>query len=197
MPKASAGRQNQVRIIAGEWRGRKLEFPDSQCLRPTPDRVRETVFNWLQPYLPRAHCLDLFAGTGAFGFEAVSRGAAAVNLVERDRAVYSALQQNLRKLDAADRVRLINSDALDYLQTCDQVFDIIFLDPPYGKGLLADAISVIDQRQCLKAGGLVYMEHESHAEMAELPPNWEPLKHKQAGQVSYYLLRSTVPAKQA
>jgi 16S rRNA (guanine966-N2)-methyltransferase len=184
-------KQNQVRIIGGEWRGRKLDFPDAQGLRPTPDRVRETVFNWLQAYLPGARCLDLFAGTGVLGFEAVSRGAASATFVERDRSVYHALQQNMLNLDMADRVRLINSDALDYLQSgCEQVFDIIFIDPPYGKGLVSRAISMIDQANCLKPGGLLYMEHESEAGAVAIPENWRELKHKRAGQVSYYLLRS-------
>ena len=183
-------KQNQVRIIGGEWRGRKLDFPDAQGLRPTPDRVRETVFNWLLAYLPGARCLDLFAGTGALGFEAVSRGAASATLVERDRSVYHALQQNMLKLEMMDRVRLVHSDALDYLQAgCEQVFDIIFIDPPYGKGLVARAISLIEQANCLKPGGLIYMERESEAGTDAIPENWLELKHKQAGQVSYYLLR--------
>jgi 16S rRNA (guanine966-N2)-methyltransferase len=191
MKQGARRKQNQVRIIAGEWRGRKLDFPDAQGLRPTPDRVRETLFNWLQAYLPGARCLDLFAGTGVLGFEAVSRGAASVTLVERDRSVCHALQQNMLKLDMADRVSLVNSDALDYLQTgCQQVFDIIFIDPPYGQGLVATAISMIDKNDCLKTGGLVYMEHESETDSPAIPENWMELKHKRAGQVSYYLLRS-------
>jgi 16S rRNA (guanine966-N2)-methyltransferase len=197
MKQAARRKQNQVRIIGGEWRGRKLDFPDAQGLRPTPDRVRETVFNWLQGYLPGARCLDLFAGTGVLGFEAVSRGAASATLVERDRSVYHALQKNMLKLDMADRVRIINTDALDYLLAgCDQQFDIIFIDPPYGKGLADSAISLIDQADCLKPGGLMYMEHESEAGAAAIAENWRELKHKQAGQVSYYLLRSIHTANQ-
>ncbi len=190
MKRAANSKHNQVRIIGGEWRGRKLEFPTVQGLRPTPDRVRETLFNWLQPYLPGSRCLDLFAGTGVLGFEAASRGAANATLIERDSSVYRALEHNVDKLDASARVALEHRDALQYLQRgCQQQFDIIFIDPPYGKDLVAAAIAAITRSHCLKAGGLVYMEHESDADAPVLPENWLELKHKRAGQVSYYLLR--------
>lgn len=182
---------NQVRIIGGEWRGRKLVFPDAPGLRPTPDRVRETLFNWLQPYLPGARCLDLFAGTGVLAMEALSRGAAAVTLVERDLNVSRALRNSLDGLGAGDRARLCTRNALDFLHDgCSTAYDIVFIDPPYGSGLLAQSVASLDQSACLDQGGLVYMEHEADAETPVLPENWLELKHKRAGQVSYYLLRS-------
>lgn len=183
-------RQNQLRIIAGEWRGRKLDFPSVDGLRPTPDRVRETLFNWLQAYLPGARCLDLFAGSGVLGFEALSRGAGFVSFIERERAAFQSLRDNVDKLQTAERVQLVHDDALHYLDGgCGSRFDIIFLDPPYGQGLVEQCLHRLEQQHCLREGGLVYMEHEVALETVELNENWSVLKNKKAGQVNYYLLR--------
>jgi 16S rRNA (guanine966-N2)-methyltransferase len=142
-----AAKSNQVRIIAGQWRGRKLEFPDSQGLRPTSDRVRETLFNWLAPVLPGAVCLDLFAGSGALGFEAASRDASRVVMVEQNSAVFKHLQSQSRRL-SAQAVELVNADANDYLAGVDTAFDIVFLDPPFGNAdLRQTAIRRIYERQ--------------------------------------------------
>ena len=122
---------NRIRIIGGTHRGRRLAFPDAAGLRPTPDRVRETLFNWLMPHLPGARCLDLFAGSGALGLEAVSRGAREVVLVDANPAVVKSLQENLRLLGETERARVIRSDALAFLRKeTDAPFDIVFLDPP-------------------------------------------------------------------
>lgn len=184
-------KSNQVRIIAGQWRGRKLEFPDSGGLRPTADRVRETLFNWLEPVMPGAVCLDLFAGSGALGFEAASRGAAQVVMVERDRTVFLNLQAQSKRLSAGS-VELINADALDYIAGITATFDILFLDPPFGDaGLRQEAIQRINEQRLMKPGGLIYLETEKGGAGPELPADWQAYRHKRAGQVNYQLLSYT------
>ncbi len=183
-----AAKLNQVRIISGQWRGRKLDFPDSRGLRPTADRIRETLFNWLAPVLPGAVCLDLFAGSGALGFEAASREASRVVMVEQDRTVFLGLQAQTKRLSAIN-VELINTDALDYLAGVAGSFDILFLDPPFGDaGLRQSAIQTIDDLHLVKPGGLIYLETEKADVLPELPANWHAYRRKQAGQVDYQLL---------
>lgn len=141
-PRPAAGK---VRIIGGRWRGTRLDVPDLPGLRPSSDRVRETLFNWLMPALPGARVLDLFAGTGALGLEAVSRGAASAVLVERDPTLATALQATVVKLDAADKVAVARADALGWLSGArNQAFDIIFLDPPFAEGLWARALQALE-----------------------------------------------------
>ena len=182
---------NQIRIIGGEHRGRKLTFPDSQGLRPTPDRVRETLFNWLQAYVPGAVCLDWFAGTGVLGFEALSRGADKVIFVERELKVFQSLKSNLDLLKLGDKTELNHMDALSFIEGISSDFiDIVFLDPPYGKGLVSECLKKLYDCQCLKSKGLVYLEQESQLGDPVLPENWIILKNKQAGQVNYYLLQA-------
>ncbi len=186
-----AARSNQVRIIAGQWRGRKIEFPDSQGLRPTADRIRETLFNWLAPVLPGAVCLDLFAGSGALGFEAASRGASRTVMVERDGAVFQNLQTQLNRFSAQE-VELVKASARDYLAGIDTDFDIVFLDPPFGdKELRQSVIQCLNQRRLVKPGGLIYLETEKSDTEPELPENWRPIRHKRAGRVVYQLLSYT------
>ncbi len=127
--------QGQLRIIAGKWRSRKLAFPQQENLRPTPDRVRETLFNWLQADVPGSCCLDMFAGSGALGFEAASRGAGEVVMIEQNREAVSALTRNIKLLDAGN-IRLVIADAVEWLKNNQRRFDIVFLHPPYIAGLL-------------------------------------------------------------
>ena len=181
-------KSNQVRIIAGQWRGRKLEFPDTQGLRPTADRVRETVFNWLAPVLPGAVCLDLFAGSGALGFEAASRDAARVVMVEKNSIVFRYLEEQSKRLSARV-VELVNADANDYLRAVDTAFDIVFLDPPFGDANRYQPIfQLVNARRLVKPGGFIYLETEKGSVGAGLPDNWQVYRHKQAGQVDYQLL---------
>jgi 16S rRNA (guanine966-N2)-methyltransferase len=183
---AIRGKNNRLRIIGGEWRGRIVEFTDSPQLRPTKDLVRETLFNWLQPRLPGSHCLDAFAGSGALGFEAASRGAAAVIMLDSAPAVVKQLQTQQVALKAA-QVRLVHAAAEHYLQQADQAFDIVFLDPPFESGLLAKCCNLLVQQRRLRTGACVYLEAARADGLPELPPELVWLRHKQSGDVAYGL----------
>jgi 16S rRNA (guanine966-N2)-methyltransferase len=176
---AKAGK---IRIIGGEYRGRRIAVPERRDLRPTPDRVRETLFNWLGQTLEGKSCLDLFAGSGALGFEAASRGAARVVMVENDRGVFAALKKTL-DLIGARQIDLILGDAFDYLQKTDERFDVVFLDPPFRQNALPALLERLRER--LAPGGRVYVEAPEALEPAEA---WRELKRSRAGQVSYQLL---------
>ena len=184
----SAGR-NSVRIIAGEWRGRRVSFPDLPGLRPTPDRVRETLFNWLQPCIVGAQCLDLFAGSGALGLEALSRGARDVVFVESAQAAARALQEQLTRLGGQAKGRVMEMGAARYLRATPTAFDLVFLDPPFGQDALAEYVPLLDAGEWLRPGALVYLENEKKAGIPGLPSHWEVLKSKSAGEVGYHLVR--------
>jgi 16S rRNA (guanine966-N2)-methyltransferase len=154
-PQRAHGAANRVRIIGGRYRRRLLDFPGGAGLRPTPDRVRETVFNWLGQDLPGWVCLDLFAGSGALGFEAASRGAARVVMIERERAALAALEKNRAAL-AADMVEVLRADAPSWLARCSEVFDLVFVDPPFDSGLAETVLAEVARH--LRAGGQVYVE---------------------------------------
>jgi 16S rRNA (guanine966-N2)-methyltransferase len=185
---APAGR-NSVRIIAGAWRGRRIHFPDMPALRPTPDRVRETLFNWLQHSIAGKRCLDLFAGSGALGLESLSRGAREVVFVEQFPAAARALQEQLVRFGGAAKGRVMEMGAARFLRPPAQAFDIVFLDPPFGKDALAEYIPLLDEGNWVATGGLVYLENERLAGIPVLPGHWELLKSKSAGEVGYHLAR--------
>ena len=185
---ASTGR-NSVRIIAGVWRGRRIHFPDMPALRPTPDRVRETLFNWLQHSIADTRVLDLFAGSGALGLEALSRGAREVVFVEQFPPAARALQAQLVGFGGAAKGRILEMGAARFLRTPGAPFDVAFLDPPFGTNALAEYIPLLDGGDWLKAGGLVYLENERASGAPALPGHWELLKSKSAGEVGYHLAR--------
>ncbi|MBW7929888.1 MAG: 16S rRNA (guanine(966)-N(2))-methyltransferase RsmD [Gammaproteobacteria bacterium] len=178
-----------LRIIAGEWRGRRVPVGDAAGLRPTPDRIRETLFNWLAPVLPGMHCLDLFAGTGALGLEALSRGAAQACFVEAQPALARALEQALARLGCEPaRARVVRADALQYLAGPPRAFDLVFLDPPFGAVDLGRLCTLLDGGW-LADGARIYLEMARSASLPPLPPGWELLREKEAGQVRYALAR--------
>jgi 16S rRNA (guanine966-N2)-methyltransferase len=183
------GGRNSVRIIAGTWRGRRIHFPDMPALRPTPDRVRETLFNWLQHSIAETRCLDLFAGSGALGLEALSRGAREVVFVEQFPAAARTLQEHLVRFGGAAKGRILEMGAARFLRTPGEPFDLAFLDPPFGANALAEYIPLLDGGGWLKPGGLVYLENERTAGVPALPAHWEVLKSKSAGEVGYHLVR--------
>jgi 16S rRNA (guanine966-N2)-methyltransferase len=172
----------RLRIIAGEWRSRVIEVPSRPGLRPTPDRVRETLFNWLGQRLDGCACLDLYAGSGALGFEAASRGAARVVMVESDRAALAALRRS-RELLGAQRVEVVAGDAAEFLTGGDARFDVVFLDPPFRQNALPALLGALPPR--LAAGARVYLEA---AQPIAVPESWRELQRARAGQVSYQLL---------
>ena len=173
---------NHVRIIGGKYRSRILRFPDRPELRPTPDRVRETLFNWLGQDLSGKACLDLFAGSGALGFEAAARGAAPVVMVERDRRAYEALRSNASLLGCEGFVHLRCADALQFVRTAAETFDVVFLDPPFNSGLITAIIPLIPR--LLRSGSALYVEG---AEAVELQPPWRLHRRSRAGHVTFQL----------
>ncbi len=172
--------KGKIRIIAGEYRGRRISVPDRPGLRPTPDRVRETLFNWLGQSLDGLTCLDLFAGTGALGFEAASRGAARVVMVEQDRVAFQALRKTVEILNTKS-IDLVFDDAFSYLKKSGEAFDVVFLDPPFRQNALPAVFRALRP----KRGMRVYVES---AEPAAPGAAWQELKRSRAGQVSYPLL---------
>ena len=174
-------KRNSLRIIGGVWRSRRIQFADSPQIRPTPDRVRETLFNWLADRITGARCLDLFAGSGALGFEAASRGAGHVVQVDSDASVVAMLAKQKQALEA-QQVDIVQQDALEYLDRVTQSFDIVFLDPPFGEALQQQVLSVLLARRLVSASGLVYVECPAQAAYP-LPgsPAAHPGKDSRAG----------------
>ncbi|WP_114417206.1 16S rRNA (guanine(966)-N(2))-methyltransferase RsmD [Marinospirillum perlucidum] len=181
------GLQGQVRIIGGDWRGRKLPVPFCEGLRPTSDRVRETLFNWLQFDLPGSRCLDAFAGSGALAAESLSRGASQVLLLEKEPRVAKQLRELLTEL-AGDQAQVLNADTLQYLeQESKEAFDLVFLDPPFTQGLLEPTCRLLEDQGWLAESAKIYLEIEKQAPVQQLPDNWSLLKEKEAGEVRYSL----------
>jgi 16S rRNA (guanine966-N2)-methyltransferase len=175
-----------LRIIGGTWRGRKLRFPAAAAIRPTPDRVRETLFNWLGAATAGARCLDAFAGSGALGLEALSRGAAHVTFIEQDAAAVAALRERLAEWGAGNAL-VVRADALRHLAAPPaEAYDIVFLDPPFAAGVLARAAALLEHGW-LREGALVYVECAAREPLPPLRASWQPLKAKQAGEVGYHL----------
>ena len=181
IPATMAASRNRVRIIGGTWRSRVIRFPPAAQLRPTPDRVRETLFNWLGQRLDGLRCLDLFAGSGALGFEALSRGAASAVMVEKDRLVAEALRETARLLEASG-AKVVCADALAYLKGAAGPFDIAFIDAPFTSDLAQRAMPALDPH--LAAGARVYVES---AAPLEAPAGWHEAREGRAGAVRYAL----------
>jgi 16S rRNA (guanine966-N2)-methyltransferase len=179
----AARKANTVRIVAGTWRSRQVTFPAEAGLRPTPDRVRETLFNWLGQDLTGKRCLDLFAGSGALGFEALSRGAREVVFVERSAPIRRAIAANADRL-AAERFRLVAGDALEFVANTPERFDVVFVDPPYGSGLVEAALPLLPR--LLAADALVYVESDRAFSAAQ---PWLRVREGRAGAVHYCLIR--------
>ncbi len=182
------------RIIGGRWRGRKIKFDDAEGLRPTTDRIRETLFNWLQPYIHQSRCLDVFAGSGVLGFEALSRGSSEVVFIENNKKTASGLNENICALDAKNTT-VIQQDALVWLQSVHknkqfrERFDLVFLDPPFHAELLTKSGALLNSSGCLAEDAIIYIEHNIDEDIA-IPDNWVNLKEKKAGQVAYKLFES-------
>jgi 16S rRNA (guanine966-N2)-methyltransferase len=185
---ARGARARQLRIIAGQWRGRRWRFPPGE-IRPTGDRVRETLFNWLQGRISGRRCLDLYAGAGALGLEALSRGASHCVFVDRDRQVIESLRRLLVEWQApAPAAQCLQAEAARFLAGTVQPFDVVFLDPPFTAGALEASMAQLESRGWLHSGSLIYIEHPSSAPLPPLPASWRPLRSGTAGAVGYDLL---------
>lgn len=186
-------RQNQVRIIGGALRGRKITFPDSLGLRPTPDRVKETLFNWLSPVIRGSHCLDLFAGSGALSFEAISRGAERVVALEKASNVSRAIQEQANEMKIMN-LEIKNIDSQIFLKEKSNSnegshpFDIVFVDPPYGSNLLIPSLTLLNERAWLKQKSLIYCGTDQPIIDKDLPSNWGIIRQQKAGVVYFYLI---------
>ena len=180
--------KNKLRIIAGEWRSRQLIFQDSTGLRPTPARVRETLFNWLQHDVITSRCLDLYAGSGALGFEAASRGASSVTLVENNPQVCRLINENKIKL-TAKQIKIVQTDVFEFLAGDSEPFSLVFLDPPFGKGLALQSCHWLEDKNWLTPSAKIYLEVENQLSLDDIPRNWQCLKNKKAGEVEYYLFQ--------
>lgn len=184
----------ELRIIGGHWRSRKLRFPDAGGVRPTPARTRETLFNWLSFHVEQARCLDLFAGSGALGLEALSRGAAEVVLVDHTSALARALKDNLALLESSAGQVVCEGVDTFLAHPPARAFDIVFMDPPFRQGWLNRLIPLLAQGNWVRTGGWVYAEQEREAPEPDVPAHWQLHRHKTAGQVSYRLYRVGTPS---
>lgn len=184
-PKSGTG---SIRLISGQWKGRKLPVLDAEGLRPTTDRVKETLFNWLAADIRHSTCLDLFAGSGSLGFEALSRYATHVIMVEKERRVADQLRANLGRLQATN-ASIVQQAAEQFLLGTPTPCQVVFLDPPFRQGLLDQVCGLLEQRGWLAADALIYLERERDGVAPALPANWQLQKDKQAGQVCYQLYR--------
>jgi 16S rRNA (guanine966-N2)-methyltransferase len=181
-------RAGRLRIVAGNWRSRLLDIADVEGLRPTSERVRETLFNWLAPGIHGARCLDLFAGTGALGLEALSRGAASAVFVERSSVAVRQLRKNIDLLDARG-ARVYQAQASDYLREGEtDRFDIVFLDPPFAEDLLPETCRLLAEGSRLAEGAVVYLELGRDQDTPALPAGWQVVKDRTAGNVRYMLV---------
>lgn len=193
MRKPQPGKRNSVRIIAGKFRGRKLEFPDVQGLRPTADRIRETLFNWIREQIPGENCLDMFAGSGAMGFEALSRGAAEVVFIEQDPNASRSIAANIQLLEIS-KAKLVSDNALYWLTQQIELkehFGMVFLDPPFKENLIYIACEQLQCSGTLKKNCKIYVESADELLEGEMPPSWTQLKNKKAGSVRYYLYENS------
>ncbi|MCG6347182.1 16S rRNA (guanine(966)-N(2))-methyltransferase RsmD [Vibrio fluvialis] len=189
-PSQKRAPSGQVRIISGLWRGRKLPVHDAEGLRPTTDRVKETLFNWLAQDIPHARCLDLFAGSGGLGFESASRQADKVTMLEMNPQAFAQLKTNIAALKASN-IEAVNTDTLAYLKQPGQAYDVVFIDPPFRQGLLQETVQLLEQNGWLAANAMIYIESEKELPLTELPECWQLYREKLAGQVCYRLFERT------
>jgi 16S rRNA (guanine966-N2)-methyltransferase len=188
---ANGAARNVVRIVGGMWRSRRIRFVTAPDLRPTPDRIRETLFNWLQAVVPDARCLDLFAGSGALGLEALSRGAREVTFVESDRAAAQRLRATLAELKANGGT-VVNADAFAFLRGAPRPYDLVFLDPPFARGWLPELCTLLEAHGWLAPHAWIYLESAAREPPPALPAGWSEWRHARAGEVGAHLVRRGV-----
>lgn len=189
-PSQKRAPSGHVRIISGLWRGRKLPVHDAEGLRPTTDRVKETLFNWLAQDIPHAKCLDLFAGSGGLGFESASRQAEKVTMLEMNSQAFAQLKSNIASLNATN-IEAVNTDSLTFLRQPGEAYDVVFIDPPFRQGLLQQSVALLEENGWLADNAMIYIECEKELAVADLPTNWSLYREKNAGQVCYRLFERT------
>jgi 16S rRNA (guanine966-N2)-methyltransferase len=189
-PGKTGSNKSQLRVIGGEWRGRKLSFTPEEGLRPTADRIRETLFNWLAADIHGARCADLFAGSGALGIEALSRGAATCDFIEPSRGSCTQIAHHLDTLGALDRGTCHNLSASAFLRQPHQAYDIIFIDPPFDQALETPTCQLIEESNCLATSALVYLESSADKPCPEVPDHWALHRDKVSGGVAYRLFHA-------
>ncbi len=187
MTMSNKGTLSKIKIIGGKWKGTNLTFYDKPELRPTGNRVRETLFNWLQPNIQGSICLDLFAGSGCLGLEALSRGASKCVMIEKNKRVVNHLAENIEKLCSS--TELIHDDALNYLSSKElsKTFDIVFLDPPFDSIIYESTMRALELNNWLSHDALIYIEARSDSSMFQIPDNWSLFREQVAGNVRYML----------
>lgn len=187
----SSSQLGEIRIIGGQWRGRKLKVQDKEGLRPTTDRLKETVFNWLMMDVRQANVLDCFAGAGSLGFEAASRGANSVTCIEKNKTAANQLKDNAQLLKAGDQLRVIQADFFTAIKTFHTPFDLVFIDPPFHKGMIEICLSALLENDLVKSGTLIYLEQEVNGRYqvmdSDFSEQFNLKKEKIAGQVSAQL----------
>ena len=180
--------RGKVRITSGEWKNRNLEVPDIDGLRPTSERVRETLFNWLMPSIHKSVCLDLFAGSGSLGFEALSRGARHCTFVEKSKLAFRQIKTTRTILNAMNS-EVHNCDAIDFLSSVhNHNFNLVFLDPPFSDDYLISSIESIHEYQLVSRGGYIYIEFNKNNDLSDLPDNWSVIRKKIYGNVCFILI---------
>jgi 16S rRNA (guanine966-N2)-methyltransferase len=186
--KNNSKNRGKVRITSGEWKNRNLEVPDIDGLRPTSERVRETLFNWLMPSIHKSVCLDLFAGSGSLGFEALSRGAKHCTFVEKSKLAFSQIKTTRTSLNAVNS-EVHNCDAIDFLSSVhNHNFNLVFLDPPFSDDYLISSIESIHEYQLVSSGGYIYIEFNKNNDLSDLPDNWSVIRKKIYGNVCFILI---------
>lgn len=186
--KNNSKNRGKVRITSGEWKNRNLEVPDIDGLRPTSERVRETLFNWLMPSIHKSVCLDLFAGSGSLGFEALSRGAKHCTFVEKSKLAFSQIKTTRTSLNAVNS-EVHNCDAIDFLSSVhNHNFNLVFLDPPFSDDYLISSIESIHEYQLVSSGGYIYIEFNKNNDLFDLPDNWSVIRKKIYGNVCFILI---------
>ena len=186
--KNNSKNRGKVRITSGEWKNRNLEIPDIDGLRPTSERVRETLFNWLMPSIHKSVCLDLFAGSGSLGFEALSRGAKHCTFVEKSKLAFSQIKTTRTSLNAVNS-EVHNCDAIDFLSSVhNHNFNLVFLDPPFSDDYLISSIESIHEYQLVSSGGYIYIEFNKNNDLSDLPDNWSVIRKKIYGNVCFILI---------
>ena len=184
----NSNNRGKVRITSGEWKNRNLEVPDIDGLRPTSERVRETLFNWLMPSIHKSVCLDLFAGSGSLGFEALSRGAKHCTFVEKSKLAFSQIKTTRTSLNAVNS-EVHNCDAIDFLSSVhNHNFNLVFLDPPFSDDYLISSIESIHEYQLVSRGGYIYIEFNKDNDLSDLPDNWSVIRKKIYGNVCFILI---------